>query len=824
MSPETLILTVLMVGHSLIGREQPRMLEQLLQASAPQARVEEQVINGAPLRWNWEHSAEAQGVDGRAFLHETPVDALILTEAIPLANHIEWSAGDEAGGRFAALARDANPDTRVFLLETWHSLDQGAQPWREQIEADLPAWQGLADGIAAESGAEVALIPAGQAMGDLHDAIEDGEVPGLERIEDLFEDDIHPNDLGHYFVALVAQAVLTGAPATPPALTGRWDRAYSAASPELRAALARIAADAAAEAAPRPARQKAQVSTDAAPAAPAAAGPDLPPPPDPGTGPLGMNLAGVNDWSVQQPFIDVFRTARSWIGHLPGRWGGADEADLRLLGVLDENGWPTRVPGEFASIGTLILTDLPEEASELAGRYVLRFEGDGIVEVGGLAQNVRYGPNEVRFDFAPGEGMVIIRIQRSDRRGTGDHVRNITVMREDLVARHEAGDLFRPGFVEALSGYDLLRFMDWMETNHSEISEWSDRPRVEDYTWSRRGVPLEVMLALAERTGADPWFTLPHLADDDYIRRFAEAVRDGLAPGLTAHVELSNEVWNWQFAQARWAGEQAEARWGSKEAWMQVYGGRAAEMAAIWRDVFAGTPDRLVTVIATQLAWLGLEDQALEAPLWRAGAAGRRPPAEAFDAYAVAAYFGGALGLEENAAMLRDWLAQSRDAAEREAAARGLPGAARADYIAAHRFDLAERMTAAELLDGGLSGSPTGSLAELTGRLLPHHAEVARRYGLRLVAYEGGSHLAAIGPILDDPAVTDFLTHMTFSEEMGALYRHLLAGWTAAEGDLFAAYNDLYAPSKWGSWGAQRWPGDDNPRWRALRAYAGEAE
>ncbi|MFC3117452.1 hypothetical protein ACFOHS_00660 [Jhaorihella thermophila] len=99
--------------------------------------------------------------------------------------------------------------------------------------------------------------------------------------------------------------------------------------------------------------------------------------------PMAINLSGVNDYATQQPFIDVFKSARSWIGHKPGQWGGATHEDLEAAGYLDENGWPLEIPPELSSIGTVILTDLPKEAVSLAGRYRLTFDGDGIVEVGG---------------------------------------------------------------------------------------------------------------------------------------------------------------------------------------------------------------------------------------------------------------------------------------------------------------------------------------------------------------------------------------------------------------------------------------------------------
>ncbi|MGD9865226.1 MAG: hypothetical protein AB7S99_18640, partial [Pseudodonghicola sp.] len=324
---------------------------------------------------------------------------------------------------------------------------------------------------------------------------------------------------------------------------------------------------------------------------------DAPPKPS-GPVPMAIGLTGVNDWTVEQPFIDVMKTARTWIGHKPGQWGGAGHDDLVQAGYLDESGWPLEVPPELSSIGTLVLTDLPEAARALAGRYVLRFEGDGIVEIGGRGRNVRYGANEVRFDFEPGPGPVDIRIQRTDRSKTGDHVRNITIVKEENLRVFAAGAVFNPDFLRVLEGFKALRFMDWMVTNDSTQVGWNDRPRPGDYSYALRGVPAEVMLDLANLLGVDAWFNMPHLADDDYVRRFATLVHDTLWHDLTAYVEFSNEVWNWQFQQAHWANEMSQKRWDTDNAWVQYYALRASEVAQIWAEVYgAADRARLVNVI-----------------------------------------------------------------------------------------------------------------------------------------------------------------------------------------------------------------------------------
>jgi hypothetical protein len=833
MSWTTMLGSVVMVGHSLFGMENPHMLDQLLnaRATAP-VTVEAQIINGAPLQYNWDHADSAEGINARVRLRQ-PVDATIVTEAIPLANHLKWSGTPEAVTQFYELAIAANPNAQFYLQETWHSLRSGsgdvvefddgiATPWRERLKQDLPRWQGVVDKVNTNTGGNIQLMPAGQAMARLDDAIKAGTVPGLTRIQDVFADDIHPNDVGFYFLALLQYGVLTGdSPlGLPHQLTNRWGAKYKAPSPELAKRLQQIAWEAARGAEtrtalppdpaalpdePTMARLNSQVSETVV-AVPSAY-----------RQPIAINLAAIADWSPQAPFLDHFKTARPWIGHIAGQWGGANHEDLAQAGYLDPNGWPTAIPPELGSIGTVILTDLPESATSLAGRYLLRFDGDGIVEVSGRGQNVRYDKGQVWFDFTPGPGPVEIRIQRTDQRNMDDYVRNITVVKQDHLDIYADGALFNPLWLERLNGFAALRFMDWMATNDSTQVGWEDRPVVSDYTWARDGVPAEVMLALANRLATDPWFTMPHAGDDSYFHQFAVLTASGLAEGRKAYVEYSNEVWNWQFQQAVWADDQARARWGGNDLWMQYYGGRAAEMAQIWSTVFGDrAPDQLVRVIATQTGWLGLEQEILKSPLWVAERPDRRPPAEYFDAYAVTGYFGGILGLKDRASVVRAWVADSAEQAEEAAIDQGLTGEARRKFIEAHQYDVASAQAGAELRDGLISGDPADTLTDLLTRVLPYHAEIAAEQGLDLIMYEGGSHVVGVGLMVDDDALTGFFTHFNYTTEMGVLYAELLAGWQALGGQMFNAYVDIYTPAKWGSWGALRSLSDDNPRWNAL--------
>ncbi len=811
MSVLALLSKILFIGHSLVGPDLPGMVERGLAAMGEAREVQAQIINGAPLAYNWDNSAQAEGVDGRAALAQGPVGDLILTEAQPIAAHVQWS--DTAGlvARWADAAKAANPEARVWLYETWPSFTPKPDevnadlPWRLRIDEEFPLWVEAA-------GDHARIIPAGQAMALLADEIEADRVPGLTDIAGVFADDIHLNGRGLYFVAMVQIAALTGrSPEGLPAKLVRVWETREAVIPDDQATAFQRIAWAAVEGLP------AKIAA-AGKRAEMAPGPDQPaapaPAPKPGFVPvtnpsLTLGLAGIADWSVQLPFLDQMKSARPWIAHRGGGWGGWEEADLRAAGALDAEGWPVFLPDGVTGISTLVLTDLPEDAAGAAGRYLVRWQGKGVLRIEGRAQDLRAEGGRATFAFTPGAGAVILTISATD---PADPIRHITLVREDRAAEMDAGEVFNPDWLARIEGVRGIRFMDWMATNNSTLSRAADRPLPTDYSWARKGVPVEVMVALANRLNAEPWFTLPHLADDNFIRIYAGIVARDLDPGLRAWVELSNEVWNPQFAQNAWANQQALARWGGDGAGWQYYGVRAAQVMDLW---CATMPcDRVVRVISTQTGWKGPEAEMLAAPL--EVARGGKAPVESFDAYAVTGYFSGLLGAEAKQATLHGWIADSEAAAKAGAEAAGLTGRAEAQHIAAHRYDLAVALAAAELRDGSTTGTPEDTLAQLLDETLPYQAQVAAAHGLRLVMYEGGTHVVGYGPMVEDQALTDFFAALNFSPEMGALYGQLLSGWAGLSDQPFNAFVDIYTPNKWGSWGALRHLGDENPRWLAL--------
>ena len=835
MSIFSLLAEVVFVGHSLIGPTLPPLVEAALRQMGEPSQVQAQIINGASLAYNWDHAAEAEGVDARALLADRGTDVLILTEAQPFAASVKWSDTAQQIAKFATLAQETNPDTRIYLYETWPSLKSGPGvvidgdvsagiAWRERLALDLPLWQGVVAQATDLSGVQVALIPAGQAMGRLADEIGKGAVPGLTRIEDVFTDDLHPNGKGLYFLAMVHAGAIAGrSPLGLPAkLTRAWASRDAVITDAQALAFQRIAWESLQSYVPAKGvtvDAAAPINVDATPivtivdAATATAPLD---PAFPSFAPitnqhLSLGLAGINDWSVQQPFLNVMKTARPWVGHLPDQWGGWGHGDLARAGVLSPDGWPMSLPPDLTGISTLILTDLPADALGVAGRYLLTYQGKGTLKLEGRAQGVEAAPGQISFDYTPGKGAVLVTLTATDRI---DPIRDIVVVRAARADMLAQGAVFNPDWLARIRGVGAIRFMDWMATNDSVLAHSADRPKPADYTYARLGAPVEVMVQLVNELRADPWFTIPHLADDALVRDYAQIVHDQLDPALVANVEFSNEVWNWQFAQARWAEEQGKLRWGQDQTWVQYYGLRASEVADIWADVFKDAPTRLVRIIAVQTGWLGLETQILDAPL--VVAEGRKPPVDSFDAYAVTGYFSALLGADEKYVTVKDWLLQSQTAAADAARAAGLTGADATAYIRQHQYDLASALAAKELRDGSVTGDASDSLNRVLSEIIPYHATIAADRGLQVMMYEGGSHVVGYGKQIDDESVAAFFTHLNYTPEMGVLYAELLAGWQLQSDAPFNAFVDVYTPGKWGSWGALRHLGDDNPRWQAL--------
>lgn len=473
----------------------------------------------------------------------------------------------------------------------------------------------------------------------------------------------------------------------------------------------------------------------------------------PHASPIGTNLAPVRDWSTQRAFGDLFKQSRAWISNTQMTWDDQRPLDL------DARGWVRSLkPGQRAR--SLVVWGEPYPA----GEYVVTWQGSGTVDF--WPQQASFvGKGRAVIPADPARGGIAVTIESTDPK---DPVRDIHVWRKG-----QEGALWNPAFLDGLKSYSVLRFMDWMETNESATERWDDRPVIDDARWSVKGVPLEVMVDLANMLRVDAWFTIPHTWNDDAVAKAAALVHARLKPELAAYVEHSNEVWNGMFPQAQSSRERGIARSLARdpfEAQLRQHAERSVEIFQIWEKAFATTPHRLVRVMGGMAA----SPWANEVLLSTKGADRHT------DALAVAPYFGHSLG------------------------------------------DPAHAVKSRSLLPEAVFAVLEQSVDEVLG-LVREHKKVAIKHKVRLIAYEGGQHLVGVGPAVDDEALGAVFTAANRDPRMKALYLRYLKGWQAAGGGLFVHYLDVAAPNKFGRWGAREGleqRREAAPKWDALVTFA----
>lgn len=526
---------------------------------------------------------------------------------------------------------------------------------------------------------------------------------------------------------------------------------------------------------------------------------------------VGINLANINDFNGQGAFLDLMRTARSW--------GSIDDSNQRNNGdqdgilSFDENGWVTSIDApDVIAYYTPIMTDIDGFGDSFeAGRYVVRYEGEGTLGIdtsfgsgsSGEVVVVENEPGRMVFDYTPGEGNVRLFVaDLSD--DPSDYVRNIEVVWETYEPLLDQGEVFAPTFLDSLSGFNSIRFMNWMNINE-ESANWGaagapfrspdadDLLAADHFSFSRpalqngvEGISVELMVELANKTGTDPWFTIPFGATNAYIEAFGAHVRANLDPELKAYFEYGNEVWNWGFASTYQAFELGRQLFG-EDSWnpgQQYYAVDSARMSHVLQTLWGEDPDdQLITVLSKQTrdssALLDLMMQTPDfvalgndVPEQFADIAGLSPDQVGFDALGITSYF-------------HTDLSDNRD-----------------EIMAMVANDTDEEWAA--VIDRMINGED--GLMQRAAQDWATIAEDARAYGLQLVGYEGNQH---VGPAGSDPDYQAFLNALYERPEMGELLTTMLETWRSVGGGQLEVFQDI-GISVAGRWGLRTHQLDEN--------------
>ncbi len=505
---------------------------------------------------------------------------------------------------------------------------------------------------------------------------------------------------------------------------------------------------------------------------------------------LGMNTNELREEDSSVPFVDLFRMslpfeeARRWRHYTNG------------YTIYDNNGWPIQLNG--GQVGTRFINKLPKNTIP-EGFYTVLYDGEGYIDYGNDASIYHRFPGKDIIQIKAGSDNQFSASLFIKRTNPRNHLRNIRILMPGGICRnnpfkrvrnanscprgqymsferHYHKIIFNPDYLNFMKDFKVIRFMNMSGITRNPIRYWQDRPTLSKATWGgekegTRGAPIEIMVALANKLHADPWFSMPYLASDDYVRQFARYVRDHLRPGLKVYIEYANEVWNTQFAeQAQYIRNQGQTLGldpNRIKAGEKYYSQRSVEIFNIWETMFGGI-DRLVRVMS---GWTS-KDNMTKVIL------SHRNAYKKTDAFAIAPYVFG-------------------------------------------RYDKLRKARSVNQVFHILNDpNNTYSLNNVLS-YIKKQANVTRRFGVDLIAYEGGQGLV-IPKSREGSLANRVIYAANRDQRMVQLYQKLLTGWKQAGGKTFVHFTAPQIFQKYGTFGTKEYitqPVNKAPKYRALLGF-----
>ena len=477
---------------------------------------------------------------------------------------------------------------------------------------------------------------------------------------------------------------------------------------------------------------------------------------------VGVNLGGLAYYATNFPFCDLMKSGGGWWAHTAdGRW-------TEPFPNLNTRGEPTRLlPGQSAA-APVAWTN----AHYPAGRYTILWEGKGTIGFPVTdTKIVETSEHRLVIEVSATEKQMYVSIEQSD---PADPVRNVRFLMPGT-EKTCATQRFNTDYLQRIAPFSVLRMMDWAVVNGSPVVEWADRAQVGDASYTTpRGVPVEVMIDLANTLHAHPWFTIPHMASDDYVKQFAALLHATLDPTLRPRIEYSNEVWNSGFGQSQWAVQQSKTLGLATPQGMAslFYAKRSVEIFKLAQKEFGVDAGRIVRILAGQSAWTKFLEDALA----------YEDTAANIDAISIAPYF------------------SAGDAAD------------------SRNASVTRTLRPEQLIDKMLTYIQTRVKEQIIANI-----RLAAKYHVALTAYESGlGDNTVTFPAADQQAVTDLYLTANRHPRMKEVFETYFATWTGLGGGVMNQYTDISIWSKFGLWGLLEFvtqPVESSPRYQGVMQF-----
>lgn len=337
---------------------------------------------------------------------------------------------------------------------------------------------------------------------------------------------------------------------------------------------------------------------------------------------LGTNISGIRYWDLERALKD-FKLYSDEFFTYNSNGGGPWNTNLMQEIPVDENGYPLQLPYTTSGGSQNVRLVISADGHMPIGDYVMLYDGAGTFESGGNMAFTSTSAGRIAFSIYD-NGNIWLHLTNSQQ---GNHIRNIRILRASDELIYSPSQPFYQTFMDRLSNFSCIRFMDWQGTNGSPNITWENRANPNYHIQStERGIAYEYIIRLANILQKDAWICIPHEADDNYIRQMARLFRDSLNQNLKIYLEYSNEVWNWQFLQAHYNDETNRP---DIISYPRAYTDKSLHVFTIWYEEFgASAPARIKRVLGTQNTYNWIGEQIL------AQSKGQ------FDCFSPTSYFG----------------------------------------------------------------------------------------------------------------------------------------------------------------------------------------
>ncbi len=285
-------------------------------------------------------------------------------------------------------------------------------------------------------------------------------------------------------------------------------------------------------------------------------------------------------YSSQIVFKDAFKQSQPfWHQQNDSHWPDGEATPfVPATSVSNTNGYPNQDPVGGGWWKTHMRANIGGNYE--SGTYKVFFDGEAIVEVkGDTGATWASVANGGSITVTPTAEGIHLRLS-----GIVTPPSYIHVVPAAYEANYQSAP-FHPTWMASIAHYKVLRWMDSCGVS-SELSAWANRTVMASQTqcpklnrgaianpnyasygggWPRYwqdewGMAVEFAIDVCNAIGADFWWCLPPKCSDDYVTQLATLVKARLDPRLRFYIEYGNECWNNAAVAGVWMAIQTNTR------------------------------------------------------------------------------------------------------------------------------------------------------------------------------------------------------------------------------------------------------------------------